>query len=321
MKGMRLVVLVTLWLVFAGLVGVIGYLSLKACGIRFWGYGVSWCSAEEMPDNGRLDDLQQQLHTLMQLNGEEAARCEPEMPEPPKAQLPETQPEAPPVTDPTRQCLRPEDKGYIVLALDHSSSMALPSDIDSALATKLEKRMAAGGVLGSAALLVYEGLKKKPGHKRLDALKESVAEVAGQLDPDTDIGVVAFSGCDDVLDMGNYSHDRRGRMIQKINQLSADQSTAAAKALNLAIQKVKRNGGGRIILVSDGKDSCDGDPCAVARQNPDIEIDVVSLGGEEALACVANATGGKWLEPKQLGQNLQDVLVDLGNKGARQECQ
>nr|WP_319390339.1 hypothetical protein [uncultured Cohaesibacter sp.] len=72
-------------------------------------------------------------------------------------------------------------------------------------------------------------------------------------------------------------------------------------ALNLAVQKVKRNGGGRIILVSDGKDTCDGDPCAAARQNADIEIDVVSLGGGDALACVANATGGKWLEPRLMG--------------------
>nr|WP_319483858.1 VWA domain-containing protein [uncultured Cohaesibacter sp.] len=199
--------------------------------------------------------------------------------------------------------------------------MALPSDIDSGLVTKLEQRMAAGGILGRAALLVYDGLKKKPGHKRLDDLKESVAEVAGQLDPETDIGVVTFSGCSDVLDMGNYSHARRDRMVQKVNRLKADQSIAAAKALSLAVQKVKRNGGGRVILVSDGKDTCDGDPCAVARQNADIEIDVVSLGGGDALACVANATGGKWLEPKLLGQNLQDVLVDLGNKGARQECQ
>lgn len=98
-------------------------------------------------------------------------------------------------------------------------------------------------------------------------------------------------------------------------------AAAAAEAMTLALEKVRQKGGGRIILVSDGKDTSEGDPCAVARAHPDVEIDVVSLGGGDALSCVAHATGDKWIEPEQLGESLQSIMVGLGNKGARALCQ
>nr|WP_319515913.1 VWA domain-containing protein [uncultured Cohaesibacter sp.] len=319
MRALRLIGFVLLWLIFIALVGYLGHLSLKSCGVRIWGYQWSWCSVEAAPDLTRLNALQDQLHMLMQMAGEQQKSCPPPPPEIPVTKAPPPEPEAP--EPPSKHCARPEDRSYIVLALDHSISMGLPADVDSELATKLEKRMGAGGLAGKTARIIYAGLIKKPGRKRLDDLKSAVEQVARQTDKKTEIGVVSFAGRSFVRDLGDFGPAERSRLIAKTNGLKLKSSTAVAKALKLALRKVKKKGGGRIILVSDGKDTYGGDPCAVARAHPEVEIDVVSLGGGDALACVAKATGGKWIEPEQLGANLQSIMVDLGNNGARALCE
>lgn len=52
----------------------------------------------------------------------------------------------------------------------------------------------------------------------------------------------------------------------------------------------------KIILVTDGGENCGGDPCEYIRQlmktRKDIQIDVVQLGNDNRLACLAEATGG-----------------------------
>ena len=323
MRHLRLVGFILLWLIFVALVGYLGHLSLKSCGVRVLGYQWSWCTGDASPDLTRLNALQDQLHMLMQVAGEQQKSCPPAKPERPVATPPppEPAPQAEAPKPPSKHCARPEDRSYIVLVLDHSFSMGLPADMDSELATKLENRMAAGGIVGKAAEVVYSGLIKKPGRKRLDDLKSAVEQVAHQIDKKTEIGVVAFAGSPFVKDMGDFGSKERGNLIAKTNGLTLQSSTAAAEAMTLALKKVRQKGGGRIILVSDGKDTSEGDPCAVARAHPDVEIDVVSLGGGDALSCVAHATGGKWIEPEQLGESLQSIMVGLGNKGARALCQ
>jgi len=54
----------------------------------------------------------------------------------------------------------------------------------------------------------------------------------------------------------------------------------------------------KIILVTDGEESCGGDPCAYIRElmeeRGDIMIDVIQLGNSDALACLADETGGRY---------------------------
>lgn len=491
MKGARLAVVVALWVGFVALVMGLAGLSLKACGIRILGFEVSWCASGNRTDIARLVDLQQQLHTLMQMNAAESARCSPApivgatlapgqrtpnglaaggpglagpagslpatgsgaaggamgggmadiVPEagagsgkpdagpagassaepsdgapseaegdgngaPPEAKadsvgaagsagegampLPEPAPHKmaeagggagagvgagasagtgggegsgtgagagagggsgsgsgagsgngagagagsgdgsgagggegsgaanPP---PSAQCPDGKPKtDYVVLALDHSKSMGLPLDMDPALAIRLEAEMESGSSDAWKASRTYNDYIASPGRKRLDELKSSVGEVARRLGEQTRIGVVTFAGCNGVVDMGDYDKARRERLIGKINQLETMPATPAADALKVAMEKAGRVSGGRVILVSDGNDTCEGDPCAVARQISGVQVDVISLGGRQSLACVAQATGGRLVEPTQQGRSLQQILVDLGLNGAREQC-
>jgi hypothetical protein len=57
-----------------------------------------------------------------------------------------------------------------------------------------------------------------------------------------------------------------------------------------------------IVVVSDGDDSCSGDPCGTARalkaRKPQLTINVVDIIGNGAGGCMARATGGKMLTPQ-----------------------
>ncbi|WP_321338346.1 VWA domain-containing protein [uncultured Cohaesibacter sp.] len=455
MKGFRLAILVVLWVGFVVLVALLAGLSLKACGIRFLGYEISWCTASRQPDLSRLNDLQRQLHTLIEMNGQMGAQCGPveraSVPAPlesipaggnsavgaiggasarppasgpvlpsgapasaagepangdaapspnptPLAEgdadmpatdgqgaapsgegampLPEPAPHRqaaggggaggaggaaggggggggtppagaggaggtpppgggnggaaagspPPSTDsqssePPPQCPDGKPKlDYVVLALDHSKSMGLPVEMDSELATRLENTIENGGPDAWKASNTYNDYIARPGRKRLDEVKSSVGEVTRRLPPETRIGVVTFAGCNGVVDMGDYDQGRRERLISKINQLQTKPATPAADALKIAMEKASRVHGGRVIFVSDGKDTCDADPCAVAKQSSGVQVDVISLGGGQALSCVARATGGKLVEPAKEAQSLQQILVELGLNGARGGC-
>lgn len=54
----------------------------------------------------------------------------------------------------------------------------------------------------------------------------------------------------------------------------------------------------RLILLTDGSDTCGGDPCDyienLVKTRNDIQIDVVHIGSDNTLMCLSNATGGKF---------------------------
>ena len=473
MKRMRLAALFALWGGFIILVALLANLSLKACGIRILGHDYSWCVANRQPDVARLNDLQRQLHALIELNGQMGAQCGPALrsgvapsmslaqagaseatsppvgrhsamdpsgdpvgleadgdpitpgadgdpvdlegdasgapPSAPADLQGEGEPIAPepdaadglaspdatgmpdvangegamPLPEPAPHKLAPDGAGgvgdgagsadagagagadagaiadagagagagagnppppppssggqpseskepcedgkpetnYVVLALDHSKSMGLPVDMDSDFATRLENIIEAGGPDAWKASNTYNDYIARPGRKRLDEVKASVGEVTRRLPVETKIGVVTFAGCNGVVDMGDYDQGRRARLMEKINRLETKPATPAADALKIAMEKASRVKGGRVILVSDGKDTCDADPCAVAKRSSGVQVDVISLGGGQALSCVAKATGGRLVEPAKQGQSLQQILVALGLNGGNGSCE
>lgn len=216
----------------------------------------------------------------------------------------------------------PEGKGtdpYIVLALDHSRSMALPENMDDALATRLEGLMEKGGSAGWNARRLYNSYVEQDGRKRLDVLKDSVAALSEKIDSQIDFGVVSFAGCGGVVDIGNYDASRRPRMVSKVRALEAKPATPAADALKAAMAKAKQKPGGRVIFVSDGKDTCDADPCAVAKTQSGVRVDVISMGGGDVLACVAQATSGRIFKAGTNG-SVESLLLALGRDQQERAC-
>jgi Ca-activated chloride channel family protein len=76
-----------------------------------------------------------------------------------------------------------------------------------------------------------------------------------------------------------------------------------------------RSGAGLIVLVTDGEENCGGDPCALGRRlaalAPRLKIHVVGyrlrIAEGSPLACLAEATGGRYVEVGDT-ESLGDAL-------------
>jgi hypothetical protein len=197
--------------------------------------------------------------------------------------------------------------------------MGLPVDVDPAVIDRLEKTMADGdddAVL--AARSDYNRLIAGSGRKRMDALRDAVASALQGLGPDDKVDAVSFAGCGTVASHGVFAADRRGELDDVVGKLRIRPATPLAAAIERALADARDTSARAVVLVSDGRDTCEGDPCAVARAaGRAIPIHVVAVDAPEHLTCVSEATGGQ-LFPAGGGNGLATALrqaVDMARMG------
>lgn len=104
----------------------------------------------------------------------------------------------------------------------------------------------------------------------------------------------------------------KGAVMKALPLLKAQGYTPITKVIELAARDLGAtpNKQRMIILVSDGRETCDGDPCAMARElakaNVSLVIHTVGLGVDNAarseLKCVSSATGGTYFDATDAGQ-------------------
>ena len=124
---------------------------------------------------------------------------------------------------------------------------------------------------------------------------------------------------------GHYPVDRRPDLKRTIRGTDLDDATSLAAAIRSLPALVSRRPAGsaqaiNVVLVSDGFDSCGGDPCAAAadveRQRPDIDINVVAVSRAiEGLNCISRNTGGKFFQPRDTSQVAQ-LLARAAGQGS-----
>ena len=143
------------------------------------------------------------------------------------------------------------------------------------------------------------------GLSRLEAAKRAADTMIRSLPTDVDVGLVDFSACNQVRRDKFYSAAQRGALIGEINNLAPKQGTPLAQAIQRAGNVASDSAESVLVIVSDGADSCGGDPCAAARalraQKPNVTINVIDLADtpreRQALQCIASAGGGRVLRP------------------------
>jgi hypothetical protein len=87
--------------------------------------------------------------------------------------------------------------------------------------------------------------------------------------------------------------------------------TPLANGLEAAAHLEDVSGRTVITLISDGGESCGGDPCAVARtikqSRPRLLANVIDISGQGGAACVAEATGGRVFTPSKMEDFLSSI--------------
>lgn len=225
----------------------------------------------------------------------------------PVATPPQPEPTPAPPQQPLEPCPPPQSD-EVILVLDASSSMNWPFALDPNFEAQLWQA-ALNRSRGSRQQfeMMLRQMEMMGGAQRIDVARQSLAQLVNVTPQDIDLGLVVFNQCGRTQPGRIYGPGERGALVSRIQSARVDNSTALGEALHVARSMIQ---GGRtpdepvnLVLVSDGRDSCDADPCAVARalkaEFPYLYIHVIALTSlVEPLRCIANATGGELIMPQ-----------------------
>ena len=157
---------------------------------------------------------------------------------------------------------------------------------------------------------------------KLDAARTVVAEALESWPAGKDLAVIAYGhrrqgDCADIETIVEMSPVSTEAVSRSLASLMARGKTPLGASLRHAAA-VLPPGGGSIILVSDGLETCDADPCAEAaalsEANANLFIHVVGFGlaaGEaEQLACIAENADGRFFDAESV-DDLASALTTV----------
>jgi hypothetical protein len=159
---------------------------------------------------------------------------------------------------------------------------------------------------------------------RIDAAKGAIEGVIGKLHKDIRAGLVSFTDCGATSTPKKYRFSERPELLSRVRGVSPSRGTSLANSIRRAGNAAKSGGPATVVVVSDGEDTCGGDPCAAARklkaQKPLLKVNVIDLsGGRSAvLQCVASVTGGRVFTPQDASQMNEEMQEATGQPDASQ---
>jgi Ca-activated chloride channel family protein len=162
------------------------------------------------------------------------------------------------------------------------------------------------------------------GRRKIDIAHEALAALVGKLPDHTNVALRAYghrrtSDCSDVELLTPLGALDRGVLTAQINAVHPAQkgmTPIGASLEQVAHDLQGAQGDVLVVLVSDGDETCDGDPAQVATRihadNPKIRFDVIgfNVGPEEwrgRLSGIAQGGGGSYFDAKDAAQ-LVDAL-------------
>ncbi len=170
--------------------------------------------------------------------------------------------------------------------------------------------------------------RMKDGATKVASAKKSVMDLIDKLPNDLNVGLVVYGtskarGCEDIDVVQPLGSIDKTALKEKINSFKATGMTPIAASLTKAGDELRKaKGGSAIVLVTDGAESCHGDPTAVAEKlaaefGVKFGINVIGFGIEakekSQLAAIAEKGHGKLLtveNASELAGALQKVVAE-----------
>lgn len=181
--------------------------------------------------------------------------------------------------------------------------------------------------------------KLKNGVKRIDAAKEAVENLINNTPADIRMALRAYGhqshrrkkNCKDTQLLTNFKPigDNKTDVITKAKGLKAQGYTPISLVLELAANDLKAEAQAQsriVTLVSDGKETCEGDPCAVARALAEADASLVihtigfavDVAARYELQCIAKAGRGTYFEAddadklaEKLSAAVKTIAIEL----------
>ena len=189
----------------------------------------------------------------------------------------------------------------------------------------------ASEVTDLALIVDYSGsmnAKMKDGMAKVASAKKCVSDLVDKLPNDLNVALIVYGtskkrGCEDIDVVQSLGPIDKAGLRNKINGFNATGMTPIASSLIKAGEELKKaKGGSGIVLVTDGAESCHGDPAGVAAKlaaefGVKFGINVIGFGIEakekSELASIAEKGHGKLLtveNASELASALQKVVAE-----------
>ncbi|WP_299479906.1 VWA domain-containing protein [uncultured Roseibium sp.] len=170
------------------------------------------------------------------------------------------------------------------------------------------------------------------GRSKITVAREVLSGLTSKLPASLNAGLIAYGhrrkgDCSDIELVHPIAPAGGAAIGAKVGSLSPRGKTPITEALRLAAEKLTGKEDDRtIVLVSDGIETCSGDPCALAEalKNSDagLKIHVVGYGvdadAQKQLQCVAEKGGGAYFEANDTS-GLSGALTQVTESIAKQE--
>lgn len=138
--------------------------------------------------------------------------------------------------------------------------------------------------------------------QRIGPARDAAVDIARRIPRDMGVGLVQVENCPTgARPVGMFGPAQRLGLIEQLRNakphpFGSGGGTPLADGIGKAAQMVDGvNRDATILIISDGEESCRGDPCAVARalvaQKPKLKINVLDITGTGAGNCVASVRG------------------------------
>ena len=178
------------------------------------------------------------------------------------------------------------------------------------------------------AILVLDGSGSMwgqiDGKAKITIAQEVVSGLLRDLPADQELGLTVYGhrekgNCADIETMVLPGRDTRGAIKTAVNSIKPKGKTPLTGAVLQAAQALKyTEEKATVILVSDGKETCDFDPCAVGKQLEEtgvdftthvIGFDITDPKDRAELQCLAEETGGTYRSAQNASELTEAMFV------------
>lgn len=162
---------------------------------------------------------------------------------------------------------------------------------------------------------------KVDGQHKISIARNKLTSLLESTPQQYDIGLIAYgnrrkSDCNDISIMAEPGSYTNVELLQQALAIMPKGRSPLGAALQQAAKL-----GNNILLVSDGNESCDADPCAISKQlkadNPELHINILAFqtNPNQSLECITANTGGTLLPAnaqltwQAITENLKSIPI------------
>ena len=165
------------------------------------------------------------------------------------------------------------------------------------------------------------------GQPKIDIAKEALNKVISNWNEDIHLGLIAYGhrkkgDCQDIQTLVPIGQLDKSGMTSKIQAIKPKGKTPISQSIKKAAEGLRyTEEKATVILISDGKETCNADPCATAKALKSEGIDFIThvIGFDvdkqtgQQLKCIADSTGGEYFSAKN-ASSLNDAIGQIAKK-------